>query len=120
VKKSVLVVLTRTVVLCLVAVCVSVSLVSQLRLKADGAPSGKPKAPEAGKKIYDTSCSACHPGGSNIINPKKLLKGSNRLASKAVFKAYLVKPTASMPPFPKIAEKDADLTALFDYARTLK
>jgi hypothetical protein len=54
------------------------------------------------------------------MNAKKPVIGSARLASKPAFKGYLLKPTAPMQPAPAIANNDADLTALYNYCKSLK
>jgi mono/diheme cytochrome c family protein len=78
------------------------------------------KAASPGETLYSTNCAACHDAGHNVINPKKPVIGSKMLAKKETFKSFLLKPTGTMPPAPAIANKDADLTALYDYCKTLK
>jgi mono/diheme cytochrome c family protein len=78
------------------------------------------KAASTGETLYNTNCAACHKAGGNIVNAKKPVIGSPMLAKKQTFKSYLLKPTGSMPPAPAIAGNDADLTALYDYCKTLK
>jgi len=73
-----------------------------------------------GSKIYAESCASCHAKGGNILDPKKAVKGSKILASKKAFKDFLLKQNGSMPAYPHIANNDADLTALFDYCKSLK
>ncbi|MBI4532952.1 MAG: c-type cytochrome [Candidatus Melainabacteria bacterium] len=77
-------------------------------------------AAPSGDKIFTANCAACHMGGKNIIDPKKPVVGSKKLASKDLFKALLSKSTGGMPAFSKIAENDAALEALYAYVKSLK
>ncbi len=77
-------------------------------------------AASTGDKLFATNCAACHQGGKNIVNPKKPIIGSAKLASKESFKEYLLKPGSTMVPYPAIANNPADLSALFDYCKSLK
>jgi len=87
-------------------------LVSLHTPKAIGAPSGE--------QLFRNNCAACHAGGGNIVDPKKPLKGSKKLTSKDTLSAYLLKPTGSMAPFPKIVGDAPALEALYQYCKTLK
>jgi mono/diheme cytochrome c family protein len=78
------------------------------------------KAASKGEELYGLNCAACHKGGHNIVNAKKPVIGSTTLASKQTFKGYLLKPTGTMPPYPAIANNDADLTALYNYCKSLR
>ena len=40
-----------------------------------------PAAEQAGETLFKQHCTACHPGGSNIINPKKTLHKNVREAN---------------------------------------
>lgn len=73
-----------------------------------------------GADIFKNNCAACHANGGNIVDPKKPVKGSKKLATKAVFKDLLSKPAGAMPAFPKIVEDDPSLSALYDYCKSLK
>jgi mono/diheme cytochrome c family protein len=73
-----------------------------------------------GEEAFKASCAACHAAGGNIVNPKKPVKGSPKLASKEAFKAYLLKPSGSMMPYPQIANDAATLDALYTYCKALK
>ncbi len=46
-----------------------------------------------GKAVFESSCSNCHPGGANIVEPKLPIKGSKRLASLATFQGFIRAPT---------------------------
>jgi mono/diheme cytochrome c family protein len=78
------------------------------------------KAAGAGESLFNSNCAGCHKSGGNIVNAKKPVIGSAKLANKKALKAFLEKPTGSMPPFAAIAGKDSDLSALYDYCKTLK
>jgi len=78
------------------------------------------KAASAGEKLYGLNCAACHKDGQNIVNAKKPVINSPKLANKQTFKDYLLKPTGSMSPYPAIANNAADLTALYNYCKSLK
>ena len=107
----------------LVALLIAVTLWAQvLSPKAGAAP--KAAAPKAaapnGEQIFKENCASCHTGGGNLIDPKKPVKGSAKLASLVKFKDYLLKPTGAMPAAPKIANDAATLDALYKYCKTLK
>jgi mono/diheme cytochrome c family protein len=78
------------------------------------------KAAGSGESLFTANCAVCHKAGGNIMNAKKPVIGSAKLANKQTFKGYLLKPTAPMQPAPVIANNDADLTALYDYCKSLK
>ena len=98
----------------LIAVTFWVQVVSP---KAGAAPNA---AAPNGEQIFKENCASCHTGGGNLIDPKKPVKGSAKLASLGKFKDYLVKPSGSMPASPKIANDAATLDALYKYCKTLK
>ena len=81
-----------------------------------------PKAVAApnGEQIFKENCASCHTSGGNLIDPKKPVKGSAKLAALGKFKDYLVKPSGSMPAAPQIANDAATLDALYKYCKTLK
>lgn len=73
-----------------------------------------------GSKIFAENCASCHLNGGNIVDPKKPVKGSKSLASKQALKDLLLKSQGAMAPFPKIANSDPDLSALYDYCKSMK
>ncbi len=75
---------------------------------------------KAGEKLFNNNCASCHRDGKNSIDAKKPVVGSKKLASKADFKSFLAVKNGMMPPFKAIADKDEALTALYNYAKTLK
>jgi len=87
--------------------------------------SGKtPAAPpeyQAGEKIYIKNCSACHPFGGNIVNPKLSVNGAPELINSKIFLEYLRDPKqpkpgiAIMPIVPATKISDEQAKQLFDY-----
>ena len=82
--------------------------------------AGKVKAAADGKQLFSKNCAGCHANGKNTMNPKFPIIGSKKLESKDSFKAFITKPVPPMPSFAKLAGNDEDLTALYDYCKTLK
>ena len=83
-----------------------------------------PPAPpeyQAGEKIYDKSCSACHPFGGNIVNAKLSVTGAPQLIDSRVFLEYLRDPKqpkpniALMPIVPPTKLSDEQAKQLYDY-----
>lgn len=69
-------------------------------------------------------CIDCHPGGSNIINPRRPLKGpgfQSRYPSDAALIARIRQGTTGtgMPPFSKDELPDAQMLHLIAYVRSL-
>ena len=79
-----------------------------------------PAAAASGQDTFKQNCASCHADGGNIVNKKKPLKGSSTLASLDTFKQYLLKPTAPMIAYPKIANDPETLQALYTYCKTFK
>jgi mono/diheme cytochrome c family protein len=73
-----------------------------------------------GEQVFKENCASCHTGGGNLVEPKKPVKGSTKLASVDKFKEYLLKPSGAMQPAPKIANDAPTLDALYKYCKTLK
>jgi uncharacterized membrane protein len=67
---------------------------------ATGAPVGQEQAFASGAEAFTVNCQACHPGGGNVVDPKRPLKSSKKLESQAAFVAFIRSPGAgAMPPF---------------------
>lgn len=77
-------------------------------------------AAPSGEQLFKNNCASCHADGGNIVDPKKPLKGSKKLATKATFKDLLSKPAGVMPAFPQIVNDDPSLSALYSYCKSLK
>lgn len=73
-----------------------------------------------GQKIFASHCAECHPGGGNVRNPQKPVKGSKHLAALATFKAYLENPRGHMPYYAHISQNEEWLSALYAYVKALK
>jgi mono/diheme cytochrome c family protein len=107
-------------ILCFLAVAGLGYLGGQLALgeRCPEAPSG---AFSAGAKIFRINCSACHPQGGNILNPKLPVVGAPELANSEAFLTYLRKPrrpdgsTGSMPPFLAKKIPDPEIKELYAY-----
>jgi cytochrome c6 len=64
------------------------------------APAGKEQAFASGAETFTVNCQACHPGGGNVVDPKRPLKSSKKLESQAAFVAFIRSPGAgAMPSF---------------------
>src|SRR5579884_187050 len=101
-------------------IAASIVCILNAALLAANVTSGSAFGAANGEQIFKENCAACHANGGNIVDPKKPLKGSAKLASKDSFKAYLLKPSGAMQPFPKIANNAGDLEALYTYCKSLK
>jgi len=74
-------------------------------------------ADQAGETLFKQHCAACHPGGTNIINPQKTLQkkvreGNNVKTADDIIK-LMRNPGAGMSKFDSktISDKDAKLIA---------
>jgi len=93
------------------------------RLVYEGAPVSKsaPAAVQAGQKLFESHCRACHAGGGNAIMPAQPLKGSDELASFEKFLAFIRDPRLDngakgpMPEFPPSALPDQEARELYEY-----
>jgi len=74
-----------------------------------------------GEKIFDSNCSACHPGGGNTFVPKMALRNSPHLENFSTFSAYIRDPRMPdgskgiMPPFPDAKISDKMANELYQY-----
>jgi len=82
-----------------------------------------PTPPElvAGKKIFEVSCSFCHPNGTNAILPKFPMRGSDKLENFSAFLAWIRNlrlPDSSKGPMPSFAAgdiSDQEARELYNY-----
>jgi uncharacterized membrane protein len=78
---------------------------------------------QAGRKIYDANCSACHPQGRNAIMPHMPIRGSNKLANFRTFIAFIRHPRLDdgskgpMPDWPPSEISDREAKDLYDYVK---
>ncbi len=78
------------------------------------APAVRPQL-EAGRRLFQNNCMACHPNGGNAILPHNIIIGSDKLKDLQTFIAWLHNPRLDngqkgpMPEFPpkKISEDQA-------------
>ena len=74
---------------------------------------------KTGEELFEQHCSACHPNGSNVINPDFTLHKKDRerhgvkTASDIIGK--MRNPGPGMMQFPKTAVSDADAKKIADY-----
>lgn len=108
-----------TYALCVVAVTIIGYFGGELAF-GNRAPEAPPEY-QAGEKLYMRNCSACHPYGGNVVNPKLSVSGAPVLIDRRVFLAYLrdpkqPKPAISiMPVVPPQKISDAQAQQLYDY-----
>jgi mono/diheme cytochrome c family protein len=80
-------------------------------------------AAQAGRKLFEVNCSACHSDGGNIITPQYPLKGSRDLDSFDKFLAYIRDPRLAngqkgpMPEFPPSLISDEEAWELYRYLK---
>jgi cytochrome c6 len=77
-----------------------------------------------GEELFSSNCAMCHPGGGNVMNPSKALKGEAfaKQFSKDSLIASVVRkgiPNTVMSPFPKERLSDAQLAEIIAYIRCL-
>ncbi len=83
-------------------------------------PNIPPEFHQAGR-LFDTHCSACHPGGGNIANPKLPLRNAPQLSSFENFVSQIRNPKLSggadstMPPIPREILSDDDAWKLYQF-----
>ncbi len=69
----------------------------------------------AGQQIYAVSCTACHPGGGNALQPDKPIVRSPLIQSQQVFQFWLRHPATPMPAFPESALPADQVQELYNY-----
>jgi uncharacterized membrane protein len=85
------------------------------------AATGLSEKDAEGKAVFESSCSTCHPGGANIVEPKLPIKGSTKLASLVVFRGFIRSPTmpdgkaGAMPAFDAAIIADDRVAELYSY-----
>lgn len=96
---------------------VALSLVTLIGAAQSSA--GSDKEGRSGEELFKENCSACHPDGGNIINPKKTLHKKDREANKVKTAEDIVgkmrNPGEGMTKFDKtmISDKDAQQIAKY-------
>lgn len=89
-------------------------------LLAPAATGKKSIKPPSGESVYKSNCAQCHPGGGNIVNQSKPLRGAQELESFPTFKQYLENPQGHMPYYKHVISDDAALHALYKYCKSIK
>jgi hypothetical protein len=103
--------------LCLCAVTVLGYFGGQLTYA--GRTISGPKEYINGEQIYAASCTTCHPGGGNTIDPGKPLLHSPLLQNLDLFKMWLRHPAQPMPSFPPSKISDAQAKELYAYVENV-
>lgn len=84
----------------------------------DTGTSQKPAKSEAiayGRKIFKENCVQCHSQGSNLVNPAKPLKGSDKLKDFDTFLSFIRNATGRMPSFSFKQISNEEVMALYHY-----
>jgi cytochrome c6 len=93
------------------------ALMAMAALATAAQAAGKTKID--GKAKFTEHCTACHPDGGNIVNPKKTLKkadlNANGVKSAKDIVAKMRKPGPGMTPFDAKDVSDAEAKAIADY-----
>ena len=83
-------------------------------------PAASP-ALQAGKRLFENNCVACHPNGGNAITPQDIIIGSDRLKDFPTFLAWIRNPRLDngkkgpMPEFLAWKISDEQARQLYDY-----
>jgi uncharacterized membrane protein len=91
------------------------------RLVFGGRAPAAPPALQAGKKLFENNCMACHPNGGNAIDPEAIITGSDRLKDFPTFMAWIRDPRLDngkkgpMPEFMAWKISDEQARHLYDY-----
>jgi len=88
------------------------------------AGAAAPSVP-AGQRLFAANCSACHPGGGNVIVAELPLKKSKKLASAAAFTSFIRSPkmpdgsAGQMPSFASNQVTDKQAGELYTYIQSM-
>jgi uncharacterized membrane protein len=91
------------------------------RLVFGGRAPAAPPALEAGKKLFENNCMACHPNGGNAISPEAIIIGSDELKDFPTFLAWIRDPRLDngqkgpMPDFLPWKISNEQARQLYDY-----
>ena len=81
--------------------------------------STSPHRYDAGEKIYAAKCSACHPGGGNVIEPAKPVTGSHKLEDLNTLIGWVRNPKPPMPAFSASSLSDEACKELLAYIKNV-
>lgn len=89
------------------------------------ASAGDAAKKNSGEKLYTQHCAVCHPGGGNIVNPKKTLGKNALVANNIKTEEDIIKVLRNgvpgMPKFDENAISKKDAQEIADYiAKTFK
>ncbi len=91
------------------------------RLVFGGRAPAVPVEFEAGRRLFQNHCMACHPGGSNAIMPRHIIIGSEHLKDLHTFISWIRNPRfhngkkGPMPEFSPQRISDAQAQQLYEY-----
>jgi uncharacterized membrane protein len=91
------------------------------RLVFGGRAPAAPAGLEAGKRLFENNCMACHPNMGNAIMPDSIIIGSDNLANLHDFISWIRAPRLDngqrgpMPDFPPQKISDEQAGRLYDY-----
>ncbi len=91
------------------------------RLVFGGRAPAAPAGLEAGKRLFENNCMACHPNGGNAIMPDMIIIGSDNLADLHTFISWIRDPRLDngqkgpMPDFPPQKISDEQARTLYRY-----
>jgi len=95
-----------------------VTLISVCSLAATGIAKESAKE-KSGEELFKAHCAVCHPGGGNIVNPKKTLQKKDREKNNIRKAEDIVKnmrnPGPGMNKFDKATISDKDAQKIADY-----
>jgi len=74
--------------------------------------------PVAGKAVFDSNCTACHPGGQQGVGPS--LVGAIGRLGEAGERNQIRNGKGAMPPFPESRISEKQLADLIAYVATIK
>jgi mono/diheme cytochrome c family protein len=76
-----------------------------------------PKEYAAGRELFRSHCSGCHPYGANAVDASHHLWGSGRLTNILTFTAWIRSPMAPMPSFGEDRISEPEARALLSYLK---
>ncbi len=80
-----------------------------------GVPAEHTQEFAQGRAIFESNCAGCHPGGGNVSDPDKPVKGSPVLANLEVFENWLRDPAPPMPAYPPEDLSREEVKKLHEY-----
>lgn len=85
---------------------------------ADNTVSTEVQPSSPGHAVFLNNCMVCHQGPGNPPGPNAIITGSEKLASREMFEAFLRNPGQSMmPPFPEGRLSSEDIDQLYEFVK---